>query len=205
MMLFKAARPRLAPRRATALVRFQEMVGDADACMKAGEIGLKICDARAEANDVPRNGSLGTRSADAPAAEPGARQEAARRAMGSSGIAFAVSRRDLQGATSVITVVGELDLASAPNLKWTLGDALRSGARNLVVDLSPVTFIDSTALGVLVGVQRSLEAGSLLALAGAEADVFNIFEMTGLDSTFQMFSTIDQALAWVREREAATG
>jgi anti-sigma B factor antagonist len=120
-------------------------------------------------------------------------------------IVFAISQRELGGETSLITVEGELDLASAPNLKWTLNDAIRSGARHLVVDLGPVTFIDSTALGVLVGVHRALRPGCRLALAGADAEVLNIFELTGLDSTFDMFSTLDEALAWVRGSEAATG
>jgi anti-sigma B factor antagonist len=123
------------------------------------------------------------------------------------GAAFAISRRDLEPGTTVVAVAGELDLASAPNLKWTLNDSIAKGARRLVLDVSPVTFIDSTALGVLVGVQRSLKVGGRLAIAGADsdADVMNIFELTGLDSTFDMFSTIDEALAWVRGGEATAG
>jgi anti-sigma B factor antagonist len=123
------------------------------------------------------------------------------------GIAFAISRRDLEPGTTVVAVAGELDLASAPNLKWTLNDSIAKGARRLVLDISPVTFIDSTALGVLVGVQRNLKVGSRLAIAGADSDedVLNIFELTGLESTFNMFSTIDEALAWVRGSEGAAG
>jgi anti-sigma B factor antagonist len=123
------------------------------------------------------------------------------------GFAFAISRRDLEPGTTVIAVAGELDLASAPNLKWTLNDSIAKGAKRIVLDMSPVRFIDSTALGVLVGVHRSLEPGSRLAIAGADtdADVINIFELTGLDSTFDMFSTIDEALAWVRGSEGAAG
>ena len=123
------------------------------------------------------------------------------------GPTFAISRRDLEAGTTVVTVAGELDLASAPNLKWTLNDSISKGARRLVLDMSRVTFIDSTALGVLVGVQRNLKPGSRLALSGADSDedVVNIFELTGLESTFDMFSTIDEALAWVRGSGAAAG
>jgi len=120
-------------------------------------------------------------------------------------VSFTINQRALESGTSLITVEGELDLASAPSLKWALTDAVDAGASRIVVDLSPVTFIDSTALGVLVGVHRGLPPGSKLALAGADADVLNIFELTGLDSTFDMHSTLDEALAWVRESEAATG
>ncbi len=120
-------------------------------------------------------------------------------------VKFAIGQRSLGSGVSLITVRGELDLASAPNLKWTLGDAVRGGATQLVLDLSPVTFIDSTALGVLVAFLKGLAAGSHLALAGADEEVMNIFELTGLDSTFDMFATVEEAVAWVRESGAATG
>lgn len=120
---------------------------------------------------------------------------------------FAISRRDLEPGTTVVAVAGELDLASAPNLKWTLNDSITAGAKRLVLDMSKVSFIDSTALGVLVGVQRHLRLGARFALSGADSDedVLNIFELTGLESTFEMFSTIDEALAWVRGSEPTAG
>ena len=70
-------------------------------------------------------------------------------------VKFAVSQRQLDPRTNVVAVEGELDLASAPKLKWALADVLGAGCRQLVLDLSGVTFIDSTALGVLVGVHRT--------------------------------------------------
>jgi anti-sigma B factor antagonist len=120
-------------------------------------------------------------------------------------VAFAISQRDLGAGTSLITVEGELDLASAPNLKWTLNDATRAGASRIVLDLAPVTFIDSTALGVLVAFDKSQPATSRLALAGAHEEVVHIFELTGLDSAFDMFANVDEALAWIRESGAAAG
>ena len=125
--------------------------------------------------------------------------------VGQGSLAFSVSHRELDERTGVVTVEGELDLASAPSLKWALTDVLGAGVTQVVVDLGPVRFIDSTALGVLVGVHRSLDAGARMAIAGAEGDVLNIFELTGLDSTFDMFGNLDDALAWVRGSAAATG
>jgi anti-sigma B factor antagonist len=122
-----------------------------------------------------------------------------------SGVSFAVAQRDLDGGTSLVTVEGELDLASAPSLKWALTDVIAAGASQIVLDLTPVTFIDSTALGVLVNVHRHLSDGARMAIAGADADVLNIFELTGLDATFDMFPTLDEALAWVRGSGAAAG
>jgi anti-sigma B factor antagonist len=115
-----------------------------------------------------------------------------------STLAFAVSERALDERTSVLNVEGELDLAAAPSLKWALADVMQAGTTQLVVDLSRVTFIDSTALGVLVGAHRSLSAGARLAIACQHPDVLNIFELTGLDATFDIFPTLEDALAFAR-------
>jgi anti-sigma B factor antagonist len=120
-------------------------------------------------------------------------------------IAFAVIRRELDERTGALSVEGELDLASAPSLKWALTDILAAGHDQVVVDLSLVTFIDSTALGVLVGVRKNLSPGAKLAIACTHPDVLNIFELTGLDATFDIFSTFDDALAFVRGSAAAAG
>src|SRR5271168_254688 len=85
----------------------------------------------------------------------------------SSAAPFAVSRRALDERTSVIAVEGELDLSTAPQLKWALLDSAQAGHRQLIVDLSQATFMDSTALGVLIGVNRSLDAGARLAVVCA--------------------------------------
>jgi anti-sigma B factor antagonist len=122
-----------------------------------------------------------------------------------SSLTFAISHSEPDARTSIVRVEGELDLASAPTLKWALTDVLGAGVTQIVVDLAPVTFIDSTALGVLVGVHRGLPGGARMAISGADGDVLNIFELTGLDSTFDMFPALDDALAWVRGSAAATG
>jgi anti-sigma B factor antagonist len=120
-------------------------------------------------------------------------------------VSFAVIRRELDERTGVLNVEGELDLASAPSLKWALTDILAAGHDQVVVDLSLVTFIDSTALGVLVGVRKNLSPGARLAITCAHPDVLNIFELTGLDATFDLFPTFDDALSFVRGSAAAAG
>jgi len=119
--------------------------------------------------------------------------------------AFGIVRRELDPHTSVISVEGELDLSTAPRLKWMLVDSLQAGQRHLVVDLSQTTFMDSTALGVLVGVNRGLEDGAGLVLVCARANVLRIFELSGMDGAFSIFATLDDALAHVRARTARAG
>jgi anti-sigma B factor antagonist len=115
---------------------------------------------------------------------------------------FAIDRRGLEGGASVISVAGELDLATAPQLKWMLLDALEEGHSKLVVDLSRATFMDSTALGVLVGVDRSLDAGGTLAIVCANASLLKIFELSGMDGVFTIFASLDGALASADGRAA---
>jgi anti-sigma B factor antagonist len=103
----------------------------------------------------------------------------------------------------VITVEGELDLFTAPSLKQMLVDALHGGSDRLVVDLSLVTFIDSTTLGVLVGITRRLdEDDARLAIVCTRPNVRKIFEFSGLDGKFAIFLTLDEALAHARGSEA---
>lgn len=108
---------------------------------------------------------------------------------------FDVRRRQLDARTSVIEVGGDLDLSTAPQLKWMLVDALDEGHTQLVLDLTDTTFMDSTALGVLVGVSRSLGAGGTLAIVCANAKLLKIFELSGMDGVFAIYPTLDHALA----------
>jgi anti-sigma B factor antagonist len=119
--------------------------------------------------------------------------------------AFDISRRELDPQTSVIAVSGDLDLSTAPRLKWMLLDSLEAGHSHLVVDLSLCTFMDSTALGVLIGVNRNLDVGARLAIVCARANVLKIFELSGMDGAFAILPTLDHALAHAQGNTAETG
>jgi anti-sigma B factor antagonist len=116
--------------------------------------------------------------------------------------AFGISQRELEDRASVIAVEGELDLSTAPRLKWMLIDSLAAGQSQLVLDLSLTSFMDSTALGVLVGVRRKLRADDRLAIVCTEPDVLKIFEYAGMDGAFAIFPTLDEALAHARGQAA---
>jgi anti-sigma B factor antagonist len=118
---------------------------------------------------------------------------------------FGILQRELDKRASVISVEGDLDLSTAPRLKWMLIETLEAGHSELVVDLSSTTFMDSTALGVLVGVKRSLAVGAQLAIVCTRPAVLKIFELSGLDGAFAIFSTLDEALAYTRGHTARAG
>ena len=115
---------------------------------------------------------------------------------------FGITERALDDTSILISVQGELDLATAPRLKWPLVDAIDGGARALIVDLSGVTFMDSTALGVLIGIRRTLKLGSRLAIVCSDPSVLKIFQISGLDSVFQIFPTFDEARSYASQGTA---
>lgn len=118
---------------------------------------------------------------------------------------FAIYKRDLDERTSVISVEGELDLSTAPRLKWMLLDSLQGDGGQVVADLTRVTFMDSTALGVLVGVQRKLALDARLAIVCTSENVLQIFQFSGIDSAFAIFATLEEALVHVRSHLAQAG
>ncbi|HEY2631592.1 MAG TPA: STAS domain-containing protein [Solirubrobacteraceae bacterium] len=110
---------------------------------------------------------------------------------------FGIILRDRDARTSVISVQGELDLDTAPRLKWMLVDAIEKGHNRLVVDLADATFMDSMTLSVLVTVQRMLGEQPRLAIVCTRENLLQIFEFAGLDGVFSIFPTLDEALAHV--------
>jgi anti-sigma B factor antagonist len=83
-------------------------------------------------------------------------------------------------------------------LKAALLELQRDGCSQFIVDLSSVEHMDSTGLGVLVGLKRQLADRGLLAIAAVPRNVLSLFEITGLDARFEIFSTLDEALIYVR-------
>ena len=100
-------------------------------------------------------------------------------------------------AATVVRVAGEIDAHTAPALRTQLIEILADGRTRLVLDLTAVTFLDSTALGVLVGAQRRVRAldGHLGVVADRPLTV-KLFRMTGLDKVIALHSTVQQALDW---------
>ena len=89
----------------------------------------------------------------------------------------------------VLTVHGEVDLASAPKLAAAMTELIDRGYTSVAVDLGSVEFIDSSGLGVLVGSLRRLrDDGGDLVLRAASPPVTRILELTGLDGLLPVTS-----------------
>ncbi|WP_018731275.1 STAS domain-containing protein [Salinispora oceanensis] len=98
------------------------------------------------------------------------------------------------GGFAVVVVGGEVDVYTAPQLRERLFELVDAGAEHVVVDLGRVDFLDSTGLGVLVGVLKRLRtAGGSFALVCDREPLLKIFRITALDQVFPLYSTVDAA------------
>lgn len=99
-----------------------------------------------------------------------------------------------RGDWAVLAVTGEIDVATAPQLREALVGLVGDERSRIVVDLSGVDFLDSTGLGVLVGaLKRARSHDGELALACAQPRVLRVFEITGLTQVFAIHETLDAA------------
>ena len=93
-------------------------------------------------------------------------------------------------------MAGEVDLYTAPEFKQQLLEVIGQGGKEVIVDFSGTTFIDSTTLGVLVGgVKRLRSNDGQLSLVCSDRNITKIFEITGLDRVFSIYPTRDEAIA----------
>ena len=112
------------------------------------------------------------------------------------------------GASVVASVEGELDVTSSQRFDDCLAEAAATSDR-IILDLSTVDFMDTTALAVIVGHwRRQVEAGGLFFLAGARYRYTKALWITGLADRLPMYDTVDEALAAAQPEpgaEAANG
>jgi anti-sigma B factor antagonist len=116
---------------------------------------------------------------------------------------FSIDTEQVGDARHVIALTGEVDLYTAPELKTQMLQVIANGAKDVVVDFSNTTFIDSTTLGVLVGgVKRLREKGGRLSIVCSDRNITKIFEITGLDRVFTIYPTRAEALERLDSEEA---
>jgi anti-sigma B factor antagonist len=96
----------------------------------------------------------------------------------------------------VLTLRGELDAYDAPALRASFADATAHPSRVVVLDLAAVSFLDSTVLGTIVGLQRRVrEASGELRVVLPESDGRRAFELTGLDRALEVRTSRESALS----------
>jgi anti-sigma B factor antagonist len=108
---------------------------------------------------------------------------------------FRATVASLTRERALVSVSGELDLYTAQRLQARIEEAGAVGADTVVVDLSETSFIDSTALGVLVQETKRLEGrGHSLVLVTNDPRTRRVVEVTGLNRVLRTYATLQDAL-----------
>jgi anti-sigma B factor antagonist len=109
---------------------------------------------------------------------------------------FRATVASLTRELAIVSLSGELDLYTAERVRLAIGEADAVGADTVIVDLSEISFIDSTALGLLVQETKRLEGrGHSLVLVTSDPRTLRVFEVTGLDRVLRTYATLHDALS----------
>jgi anti-sigma B factor antagonist len=105
-----------------------------------------------------------------------------------------ITNEDIEPAATVMRLDGRLNMVSAPQLKAAVTAAVQAGRTRVVVDLTAVTFLDSSGLGALIaGLKAAREAGGDLRMTGANEQVRTVLRLTNLDRVLRPHDTLEAA------------
>jgi anti-sigma B factor antagonist len=108
---------------------------------------------------------------------------------------FSLTSAYLGADAHVVTIEGELDVATVPSLRDELSRIHHEGGRELVIDLLAVPFVDSVALGLLVERSKRMQArGGVLTIVCDDRRIARILEITGLERVLRRQPTLREAL-----------
>jgi anti-sigma B factor antagonist len=100
------------------------------------------------------------------------------------------------GRATVVSLSGELDLSTVPRLQTCLQEHQRAKATTVILDLSQVTFIDSSGIGALIRAFKDSENGRrLLTVIAADTQVERVLQLSGIDKALPLFGDRAAALA----------
>jgi anti-anti-sigma factor len=101
-----------------------------------------------------------------------------------------------QGAVKVVHLHGPIDVSRAMELRDLLGAQIDTPSARVLLDLSDVTLIDSSGIGILVTAHRRADGqGARFGLAGAAGTVARVFEMTRTNKLLSLYDTVEEGVA----------
>jgi anti-sigma B factor antagonist len=108
---------------------------------------------------------------------------------------FVVATEQLDGGVPLVSVSGEVDLATAPALERTLRDAAEDQTGEVIVDLTCCSFLDSRGLTALLATRKRLgNSDRSLGLVLSNPNVLKIFQITGFDQIFEIYPSVGAAV-----------
>jgi len=106
-----------------------------------------------------------------------------------------IQAREVGDHIMVLRVDGRLNMVSAASLKSAIDDAVNAGKSRVVVDLSAVSFMDSSGLGALIGgLKKTRQASGDLRIAGVAQQVATVLRLTNLDRVLRPYADVEAAL-----------
>jgi anti-sigma B factor antagonist len=109
---------------------------------------------------------------------------------------FSIERAQAPEGAVLLVVTGEIDLATSGRFRSHIEQAVAGGARLLVVDLTEVTFMESTMLRELLRARDDLDqVGARMVIAGAGLPVRRLLDLTGTTGLFSFTETRSEALS----------
>ncbi len=101
-----------------------------------------------------------------------------------------------ESGTPVLGVAGEIDVFTAPEFKSAINRAIETGMTNLVIDLTQVSYMDSSGFGTLLSATKRLRPkGGSINLVGCSEAIERMMRITRLDTVFNLYRTVEDAVA----------
>jgi len=95
---------------------------------------------------------------------------------------------------SLVQLTGEIDLRTSPQLRSTFLELIQRKPRRIILDLSGVSYVDSSGVGTIVELKRrTMREACKVVLVGLQSRVRSLFEITRLDNFFIITDSIDEA------------
>lgn len=105
-----------------------------------------------------------------------------------------IDKKVIDDSTAVVSCVGRLNMVEAANLKAFIDESVDDGQTRLVMDLSEVSFVDSSGLGSLIaGLKKARQAGGDLRIASAQEQVRMVLGLTNLDRVLRPYADVSDA------------
>jgi anti-sigma B factor antagonist len=96
---------------------------------------------------------------------------------------------------TIVEIHGEADVYTVPRIREHLFDRIREGRHRIILDMLGVSFIDSTGLGLLVGIRKRMHPDEgELKLVSTNPSIRRIFKITGLHAVFRIYDSVEAAM-----------
>jgi len=110
------------------------------------------------------------------------------------GIRLETGVKEIDGM-KILTVAGEIDVYTAPQFKEAVNGIIAGGQKHLIIDLSDVTYMDSSGFGTLLSATRRLRPqGGTINLVKCNSSIDRILRITRLNTVFNTYDSIDDAI-----------